>query len=96
LRAELLARLLQLGLGLARARLRALELAARLVGPRLGVDAALDELEDPGRLLLRVGELGAGVRDRRLGGRDAGRVGADRLPGPIYRNRCLRATLRVG
>ena len=96
LRAELLARLLELRLGLARAGLRALELAPRLVGARLGVDAALDELEDPGRLLLRVGELGAGVRDRRLGGRDAGRVGADRLAGAVDRGLRLADRHLVG
>ena len=63
LRTELLARLLELRLGLAQAGLRALELALRLVGPRLGVDLALDQLEDPAACS-RVWRAWRGRRDR--------------------------------
>ena len=48
------------------------------------------------RLLLRVGELGLGVRHRRLGGRDAGRVGTDRLAGAVDRRLRLADRHLVG
>ena len=79
MRAKLLARLLELRLGLTHPGLRSLELAFGLITLCLGVDAALDQLEDARRLLLGVAELGAGVGNGSLRRRDAGRAGADRL-----------------